>query len=150
MFSNIICYLNLLNLLKKNSIKKTGTKKELIERILAWLDGDKENTVAGTKKVGRRKAATKKAAPKKKAVTPKPVVEEKVVPVVEEEVEDEEADAEEEAEEEKEDELDLDNLEQYPVSKLKAYCESESLKVKGAKKADFINAIEAYNDEQEE
>jgi len=35
---------------KKNGLKVSGTKKELIQRIIAWLEGDKENTLAGTKK----------------------------------------------------------------------------------------------------
>jgi len=132
---------------KKNGLKTSGAKSDLISRILAFLDGDKENTMAGQRKARRRKAAakkptkkteTKEAAPPKKAA-PKPKE-------VEEQPEEEEL--EEDGEEDVE--LDLENLDQYSVAELKKYCEDEQLEVTGKGKAAYISAINAYNDGDEE
>lgn len=115
---------------KKNGLKVSGTKKDLINRIIAWLEGDKENTLAGTKRAPRRRkrsASKKKPTPAKKAS----------------DSESEPAPAEEEAEEG----LDLDNLKKYSIAELKKYCTEEQLTVKGNKKQDYIEAIENYNRE---
>jgi len=138
-----------------NEVKSSGSKKEIINRILLWLAGDKENTKAGVRRISKRrksvggaKKVTKKAAPEateeaaapkttKKTPAPAPAP---VEPEVEEEGEEEEG----------EDGLDLDNLEKYELEELKTYCEEEEIKVKGKKKQDYMAAILAYNEDQEE
>ena len=82
-------------------------------------------------------------APKKKTTTP-PAKKAAPKPVEEEPEEDE---GEEEGDD---DELDLDNLEQCTLETLKKYCEDEEIAVKGTKKADYIKAIIAYNDQGED
>jgi len=158
---------------RDNGLKTTGTKKEIINRILAWLAGDKENTVAGSRKVAKRRKST---APKKtskstttkadKPAAVKPVEKptkadkpaEKPVtktPEPEEEPEEEEPEEEEpeeeveQAAEEEGDELDLDNLESYDLETLKCYCEDEKIFVKGKNKKAYIQAILEYNEELE-
>jgi len=55
----------------ENGLKVTGKKRDLILRILAWLDGDVENTLAGTKKPRKIKRAKKPQAAKPKKVASK-------------------------------------------------------------------------------
>jgi len=118
---------------KKNGIKTSGTKKELIKRIIAWLDGDKENTLSGTKKTPKRR---KRSGSKKRASTGKKDAEggEKA-----------EAAAEPAESADDDGELDLDHLSKYTVAQLKKYCDEEALQVKGTKKKDYVDAITAYN-----
>lgn len=53
---------------KKNGLKVSGSKPELIKRILAYLDGDIENTMAvENKKVGKKEKEVKVKKPAKKA-----------------------------------------------------------------------------------
>jgi len=157
---------------KENGLKVTGTKPTLIKRILAFLDGDKENTLAGTRKVARkRKSVSKpksvskhkskpkpksksKSKPKEEAPKEEPAAPEeppKKTEEAEEEAHEEEAHEEEAHEEEVHEEeardfdLDLDNLESYSLKQLKEYCLEEDLEVSG-KKADFIKAILEYNE----
>lgn len=152
---------------KENNLKCSGTVKELINRILAFLDGDKENTVAkppGERKRTARRKSTSGAKKTKKTRTPqqKPKVQEPEPEEDEEEEEEEEeveetaieapaapAPQEEEEEEEEEegndDDLELDNLDQYDIKVLKDYCKEEGIQVSGRKKADYIKAIEEYN-----
>jgi len=47
---------------KENELLVSGTKKELVKRILAWLDGDKENTT----REGKAAKTSSKAKPEKK------------------------------------------------------------------------------------
>jgi len=155
---------------KKNGLKTTGNKPDLIKRILAFFDGDKENIMAGERRVPKRKSTTPKeaaapkekaaapkekaAAPKEKAAAPKEQVApvKKAAPPKEEPAEEEEeVEEEEEADEEEEFlDLDLDNLDSHNIADLKRYCEEEQISVKGSKKSDYIAAILAYNDEDEE
>ena len=153
---------------KKTGLKTSGNKPELIRRILAFFDGDKENIMAGERKAPKRrkssgpkktkkKAAskteegeettTKKTVSQPKKVTPPP---KEVVPEEEEAEEEVEEAEEEEAEEENADDLDLDNLEDHTLPELKKYCEEEEIEVKGSKKSDYIAAILAYNDAEDE
>jgi len=115
---------------KKNGLKVSGTKKELIQRIIAWLEGDKENTLAGTKKTPKRRkrSGSKKRTTKKETST------------------EGESEAKTEATGGDDDgELDLDHLTKYTVAQLKKYCDEEALEVSGTKKKDYIDAITAYN-----
>jgi len=133
---------------RENQLKTTGTKKELINRILMFLDGDKENTLAGNRRVGRRrksssgqkKEAPKKEAPKKEA--PKKEAPKKEEPKKEEPKKDEPAETEDE-------ELDLDALNSYSLDRLKSYCAEEEIEVNGTKKKDYVAAILKYNEESE-
>jgi len=126
---------------KKNGIKVSGTKKELILRIIAWLEGDKENTLAGTKKTPKRKkrsGSVKKAGKKSTSDSEKKEVKPKAAPKKETEAEGDD------------EEIDLDKLESYSVAKLKKYCEDEGIKVTGTTKKSFVDAISAYNEDAEE
>jgi len=131
----------------------------LIRRILAFFDGEKENIMAGQRKAPKRRKSTpktkksspkedakeeeapkKKAAPAKKAPAPAPAP-------VEEEPEDE---VSEEEDAEATEDLDLDNLDSHSLAELKKYCEEEEIKVKGTKKTDYMAAITAYNEAEDE
>mmetsp|Transcript_31150 Transcript_31150/g.53295 ORF Transcript_31150/g.53295 Transcript_31150/m.53295 type:complete len:438 (-) Transcript_31150:83-1396(-) len=59
---------DLVNWCNDNGVKSYGTKKVVIQRILAYLSGDKENTMSSDK-VNKPRATKPKAAPKK-AATP--------------------------------------------------------------------------------
>jgi hypothetical protein len=63
------CYLRseLFDYCKANGLKVSGKKPDLIKRIIAWHNGDKENTVAvpKTKKAEGEKTTKKAASPKK-------------------------------------------------------------------------------------
>jgi len=54
---------------KENGVKVSGKKSDLIKRILAWLDGDKENTMSQPKVKKTEKKTEKKS--EKKETTPK-------------------------------------------------------------------------------
>ncbi|KAL6046082.1 U3 small nucleolar RNA-associated protein 4, putative (UTP4) [Balamuthia mandrillaris] len=54
---------------KENNLVQSGKKKEVINRILAFLDGDKENAGIKTERVAKKKSTT--AAKKKTATTKK-------------------------------------------------------------------------------
>jgi len=96
---------------RDNDLKVSGKKPDVIKRILAYLDGDKENTMSNAnnkpaeKKTEKKqeKKPVKKAAPKKEAKPEKETKPEKEAkPEQEEEEEEEEAeeqDVEEDAEE---------------------------------------------------
>jgi hypothetical protein len=149
---------------KENELLVSGTKKELIKRILAWFEGDKENTtVEGYKEklaAKKEKTEAKKEKSKKKGSTKKSGDEgEKAAKPTKKETaaakkeaaaaaKKEEAEAKADAEE-AEEELDLDNLNNYDLAKLKKYCSDEGITATGNKKQ-IIEAILAYNAEQEE
>jgi len=143
---------------KKNGLKTSGSKPDLIRRILAFLDGDKENTLAGQRRIPKRKKsatpkkATKKAPAKKEVeedaeevAPPKKEVGKKAAPAPK--VEDPDLDDDEE--EADEEEMDLDDLNKYSIAFLKKYCDEEGLTVKGTKKADYVSAIDEYNSPQD-
>eukprot|EP00005_Dracoamoeba_jomungandri_P008446 CAMPEP_0174262646 /NCGR_PEP_ID=MMETSP0439-20130205/14338_1 /TAXON_ID=0 /ORGANISM="Stereomyxa ramosa, Strain Chinc5" /LENGTH=387 /DNA_ID=CAMNT_0015347475 /DNA_START=85 /DNA_END=1248 /DNA_ORIENTATION=+ len=163
---------------RENGLKVSGNRKTIIKRILAFLDGDKENTLATQSTRGRRSGSKKKSSPAPKKVAKRrhsSVVPEEVA-VPEDDVESEsesesEQDVEEQVEEEVEEEIveevpeeemsddeeepliedidfiDLDRLSEYSLQFLKDYCKEEALTVKGKRKADYVRAIEAYNDD---
>jgi len=162
---------------KERKVMTSGNKQELINRILAFLAGDKENTLAKepservrkprkkseeTKKrlakakrnaekkaAGETTTATKKKAPaaKPKTETPKPAKAESKTKPAEKATPAPEPVEEEKAPED----LDLDNLELYTIAQLKAYCVEEEISIDGLKsKKDYIAAIEEYNADDEE
>lgn len=49
---------------KENGVKSSGNKKTLINRILAYLSGDKENTMVDPARANRKPSSKPKAAPK--------------------------------------------------------------------------------------
>jgi len=71
--------------MEENGLKKNGKKSVLIKRILAWLDGDKENTMADANTGKKRRGGRRKSLASKKKRSPKRA--KKVEPVVEEESE---------------------------------------------------------------
>lgn len=120
---------------KDNDLLVSGSKKELIKRILAWFDGDKENTTHEGVKAAKEAKKAAKAAKQGKKGKAAPATTKKAAPAKEEP-----ADLE----------LDLDNLDQYDLHTLKAYCKEEKIAVKGTKKSNYIKAIEDYNDEADQ
>ena len=100
--------------------------------------------MAGSRKAPKRRKSsapkrksTKKTEEGQKETTKKsPAPAKKPAPKAEEKVEEED--------------LDLDNLEQYNLAELKKYCEDEAIEVKGKGKKDYIAAILAYNEADDE
>ncbi|KAL6060545.1 hypothetical protein QOT17_013463 [Balamuthia mandrillaris] len=132
---------------KENGLLCSGSSKQLINRILAWLDGDKENTTP--------KAQNVEKAPEPAATKAKPkATKSKVLPVVKEEPEEEEEAHEveeqevEEVEEEDENKLilDLSKLKSYKIADLQQYCEEHGIQVNGKTKQSLVNAILAHED----
>ena len=151
---------------KDNELLVSGSKKELIKRILAWFEGDKENTtVEGYKeKLAAKKEKTeakkeKKEQSKKKGTkksgdegekAAKPTKKETAAAAKKEAAAAAAAKKEEaKANAEEEEELDLDNLNNYDLAKLKKYCADENITASGTKKQ-IIEAILAYNNAEEE
>jgi len=80
---------------RENNLKVSGTKPQLIRRILAFLDGDKENTLAKPKKNQSAETVQEKK-PKSVQKAKEPEEEEKEASEEEEEEEEEEESEEEE------------------------------------------------------
>jgi hypothetical protein len=148
---------------KDNELLVSGSKKELIKRILAWFEGDKENTtVEGYKeKLAAKKEKTeakkeKKEQSKKKGTKKSGDEGEKAAKPTKKETAAAKKEAaaaakkeEAKANVEEEEELDLDNLNNYDLAKLKKYCADENITASGTKKQ-IIEAILAYNNAEEE
>jgi len=141
---------------KDNELLVSGSKKDLIKRILSWFEGDKENTTkeglekkrAAKKEANAQKAAKKEAKKEaKKKASKKSGDEEK--PAKKETKSKAKAEPAKEEPAAEDLELDLDNLEQYSVDILKKYCLEEKIAVTGKGKNAYITAINKYNDESE-
>jgi hypothetical protein len=138
---------------KDNELLVSGSKKDLIKRILAWFEGDKENTTKEgleKKKAAKKEANAKKAAKKEaKKKASKKSGDEEEKPKKETKSKAKAEPAKEEPAAEVDLDLDLDNLEQYNVDTLKKYCLEEKIAVTGKGKNAYITAINKYNDEGE-
>jgi len=139
---------------KENGLKVSGTKKVLIDRILAYLEGEKENILAGSRLKPKKKALSEEAKKKKlaqkkkekegtktdpkKSVT-KTTVKKTSITKPEESEESEEdveptitdATSEEEIVNEKNVEPDFENM---SIEELRTWCKGHEINSKGTKK----------------
>eukprot|EP01087_Luapelamoeba_hula_P009596 TRINITY_DN2493_c0_g1_i1.p1 TRINITY_DN2493_c0_g1~~TRINITY_DN2493_c0_g1_i1.p1 ORF type:complete len:396 (+),score=116.24 TRINITY_DN2493_c0_g1_i1:109-1296(+) len=140
---------------KEHKIKAHGAKKDLIHRIIAWLEGDKENTMVGQRKAPKRRKGAKKATSKKASTTTEEGETDAPAKPTKKQTSNTTKEVADQKDEAAESVIDLDRLDRLTVSELKKYCLEEGLNLPAnAKKKDYVLAIEKYNasdnDEQQD